>query len=420
MLTNIHSSGDITKAFNNVFVRLSDAQKRINSFVLVQHDSGILLHTKLQAIFNLKFQHPAEKLIYEIIVTHALKAEKIGPGGFDKCIENLLDILKKSNIREPNFMYRDFLEVTLGSRTNDSIATLDDLTWVIDSIFLSDRCKEKYLLEEALKLSGFTGRIVVEKSINQCSVELVRGYTFNHAPIWFSNVRLENPHVICIDGFIETVSEIHKLLEDSNKINEHVLLFVRGISEDVKHTLKVNYDRGTLKIIPIIVKFDMEGMNSLNDISISSGTRLISSNLGDIISNVTIADSSKIESAIVYPTKVLILNSKTSKNVDIHVQFLKNKRADEKIEDVQKLLDIRIRSLSPNHVIVRLVDDKNFIASSQSIDYVLRMYKSLIELGTITIDNKKWLTATYVASHLHANKCYETITSLGSIITRVP
>jgi hypothetical protein len=196
-----------------------------------------------------------------------------------------------------------------------------------------------------------------------------------------------------------------------------MLLFVRGLADDVKQTLKVNYDRGTLRVVPVIVKFDLEGINSLNDISIASGAGLVSSNKGDLISSVRLSDTSQIEKAIIYPKKVVIINSASKLSVETHVSFLRRKRAEESVSDVSTLIDARIRSLSPNHVVIRLPDDIDYVVSAQSIDYALRALRSLVDHGTVTINGKRTLTSTYLASQLHSNRCSETLASLGFVVT---
>lgn len=243
------------------------------------------------------------------------------------------------------------------------------------------------------------------------------GYTFDQAPAWPVNVRLERPRVVCIDGFIESVSELHHLLEAAAETKEPVLLFVRGMSDDVKHTLRVNYDRGSLRVVPIVVRFDFEGINTINDISIVAGSTLVSSNKGDLISNVRLNDAARIDEAVIHATKVAIINACSHRAVATHVAFLRKKREEEKIDDVATLLDARIKSLSPNHVVIRLIDDKDFIASSQAIDYALRAVRSLVDHGTVVVRGRRLLTTTAIASEVHSSRCRATLRSLGAMIT---
>jgi chaperonin GroEL (HSP60 family) len=275
------------------------------------------------------------------------------------------------------------------------------------------------MLGQAIDLAGFGGRIIVEKARSLPSVELARGYAFDQAPAWPVNVRLERARVVCIDGFIETVSELHKLFEAAAETKEGVVLFVRGASNDVINTLKVNFDRGSLRIIPIIVKFDIEGINAINDISAAAGCDLVSSHKGDLISNVTLASAPTVDEVQVFKEKVIIVNPTSRKAVETQVAFLRKKRGEEQVHDVSSLYDKRIRSLSPNQVIIRLIDDKSYVTEAQAIDYTLRAIRSLVDYGIVTIDGRDVLTTTAIASDVHARRCFETLTELGASLIQM-
>ena len=97
--------------------------------------------------------------------------------------------------------------------------------------------------------------------------------------------------------------------------------------------------------------------------------------------------------------------------------FLRQKRLAEKVDDVAHLFDVRIKALSPNHVVIRLSDDKDFVTAAQSIDYALRAVKSLVDHGSIIVGGKQTLTTTAIAAEVHSSRCYATLASLGAMIT---
>src|SRR5690606_22334012 len=133
----------------------------------------------------------------------------------------------------------------------------------------------------------------------------------------------------------------------------------RGVSEDVKHTLKVNYDRGSLRVVPIGVRFDLDGMNTLVDLATVSGCDLTSSLKGDLISTIKFNELPRVEQVTLFKGRTVVTDSRSRMLVKNHVANLRKRRDEEKIDDVARLLDKRIKSLSPNHVIVRLPDDKD-------------------------------------------------------------
>lgn len=411
----VHPHSDIDRAVVRVAARLTRLRENVKDRVLVARPSGLVVHTRLQAIFNLKFDDRVEQAIHEIVVTHAHSAERLGPGGFDACIERVLEKF----------------DVTAGSNTNPaalvkmsdivgggaSVPVRSDVDWVLAEHLAGADERTQVMLHRALDLAGFAGRIAVDKARARPSVELVRGYTFDLAPAWPINARCERPRIVCIDGFIEAVSELHHLLEEAAESKETVLLFVRGLADDVRNTLRVNYDRGSLRVVPIIAKFDIEGINVLNDVAIASGAHLVSSHTGELISATKLSEAVRIDEAVVYPTKVALTNTASRMSVEAHVAFLRKKRLDEKVDDVARLFDARVKALSPNHVIVRLPDDKNYVASAQAIDYALRAIRALIEHGTVEFRGKRMLTVTALASVVHADRCYETLRSLGALVT---
>lgn len=416
MLHDVHERGQVTQALRRVASRISQVRCNVNDRVLVSRPGGVLVHTRLQALFNLRFETPVEQAIHQLIVTHAHAAESLGPGGFDDCIELLLEKLDRYLDGGQPVVEKEKLSDILGASV--TYPTRDDVEWVLNEHLSSVDERTRSMLLNALNLAGFAGRIIIEKTKARPSVELVRGYTFEQSPVWPLSVKLVKPKVVCVDGYIEAVSELHHLLEAASDSKESVILFVRGMSDDVKNTLKVNYDRGTLKVVPIIVKFDIEGINAINDIAIATGADLISSNKGDLISNIDLATAPRVESAVVHMNKVVITNTKTKVAVSIHVAGLRKKRADQKIDDVGKLIDLRIKSLSPNHVVVRLSDDKDYVVSSQAIDYALRAIRALVDYGTIHDGTRKRLSVSVLAARIHSRRCFETLTSLGAMVTQ--
>lgn len=356
-------------------------------------------------MFNMKFNDELDNVLYELILQHATKAERTGPGGFNRCIELLLEKLT-------GIAGSSQLQEIAGAVWAPSISDMRSMTE--RHSLLGGSCVG-VAVATAVELAGFGGRIIIEKtSARTMSVELVRGYTFELRQLLPIDVSFVHPRACCIDGYIENVAEVHHLLEAAAEAKEPCALFVRGVSDDVKHTLKTNYDRGSLKVLPIGVNFDLEGMNTLNDLSVTLGCDLVSSLKGDLISSIRFHELPRVDQVTVYKGKVVIVNACTTTRVNAHVAQLRSRREAESIDDVGSLLDKRIRSLSPNHVVIRVPDDKDFVVSSQSIDYSLRAARSLIEHGVMKNGE---LAATELAAHVHADRCAQTIAGIGAYLS---
>lgn len=376
--------------------------------ILVRGDDQTMVHTRLQSLFNLKFDNPLDRIVYQIIVVHAIAAERTSPGGFESCVQDVIQRLSGLPKNDHQEFSRDILVSGI------SVPDRSDLEWAVRRFGTMETAA---LLRQALDLAGLAGRIIVEKSASGvASVELVKGYTFELNPVWMTNVRFVQPRVICIDGYVENVSELHHLLQAISETRETCVLFVRGLADDVKQTLRVNFDRGTLKVFPVIVDFDLEGINTMNDLAVVAGTDVVSSLKGDLISSINLSDAVRVDQVDVNNKRIVVINRRNRASVKAHVNGLRKKRSAETLLDVARLIDRRIKSLLPNYVIIRLLDDNNFVVAAQSIDYALRAVKSLTEYGTTVVYDRRTLVATYAAAKIHSQRCFLELSSLGVVV----
>lgn len=379
--------------------------------VIAKSDKSSIV-SRVQTAFNATFKDPRDQAIASIIIEYAMKSESLGPGTF-------LDVLKGVTEGVSESCYgphgNDCHGSLVGNSVGSRVASREDMVAIMAK-FCSDS-QVRDVLSEALVLAGFGGRIAVERSHSQViSVELVRGYTFDQGCAIDVSVHAENARIICVDGIIESVSEIHHVLEEASQTRDYVVLFVRGLADDVRHTLSVNFNRGTLKVVPVVVKFDLEGLNTINDVAIVCGAKLVSSNTGDLISSVRLADAAVVEEVWVDKVKTSIRNRSSARAVTCHVEDLRRRRT-EVHEDVATLMDARIRSLSPNHVVIRLPDDLSFVSRSQSIDVCLRAMRSLVDYGVIDTSSGVSLAASSVASRICTQKCINALSMIGDVIT---
>lgn len=392
---------EIKSALNFVKLTLINALRTQSELCL--RDSQSI--TSMQLIFDMKYQKQYQQIIHELIMNYAVKSEKIGPGSFFLTIRKIL-----SNIE--NSVEKDIEQISYASQQ----PIKDDFDWCID-MFMMANSTNKNILRQALVYAGFAGRIILEKSDTCDSIEVMKGYTFEGLkPQWDMNLHLKNCRILCIDGYIESASEFHNFLSTSAESNEYVVVFVRGLSQDVLNTVKVNFDRGTIRVLPVIVPFDILGINMINDISIVSGCDLKTSLKGDQITTLSLVDSSIVEEIVITSSKITIINRKTNCSVSAHTKVLLEKREKEKVDDAIELIDKRLRALSPNHVVIRLLNDHNWTSRVQAFDYTLRAIKSLNEYGTLCVDNKKQLTSTFIASELCSMRCINELRKIGYLL----
>ena len=392
-------SADVFKAFVDVLEQMSNIISQESSFVSYEKKK-LSLNTEIQVCVNRRYSDELKSTIHKILMDYALKAEKISTGGFSETIKKTKKLLNKRYDKKDVDVY---------------IPKLLDIESTVSLIGYDKTIQN--ICFEAIKLAGFGGKISIEKSPNDISsIELIDGYTFSINSPTKNSLKLAKPYVLCIDGYIESVSEVNFLFESMVQSKKQLILISRGIHEDVLNTIKVNRDRATMYVYPIVVPFDLQGINTMNDISIVCGCDLISANLGNLISNCSVDNASQIDDATILKKSILLKNSKTKKAVNTQIKFLIEKRSD-KSQDVEDLLNERIKSLSGNNVIIRLPDDKDFVSKSQSIDFILRSIKSMLDFGIYEEEDAIKLYATEIVSSEFSKKIINNISNVGAFLS---
>lgn len=347
------------------------------------------------------FSHQKSGLIKQII-NLMLEAESKASGSFYEILTNLI----KNNF-----------DIKFDVSNIKSTLTIED----IQDLFVFNNIENhtiKSMLFDAVKTAGFNGKIIVERS-NDMMLEKSNGCTF-----FVSNIdtkffgKYQKIRVCLIDGFIESVAEINQLFESFHASQETLLLFYRGAAEEVLQTISVNWSRNTLKVIPILVPFDLKGMNMLNDLAIACCTDVVSSLKGQLISTIKHEMCTVVDYVEVFGNKIMISKKGNKNNIQQHVNNLTKKRNDS-IDDVADLYNERIKMLSTNLVICRVKDDIFYLQNRQKIDKFLRSYKNLIDDGWVEVDGKKMLktTANIAQSYLLIIK--NQIDNIGCVLNLV-
>ena len=142
------------------------------------------------------------------------------------------------------------------------------------------------IIEEATSIAGAAGRLTIDDTVGTETVvksflgncfEVKTHEVFSNGVEFKNNNYFDNCRVFILDGYIESMSEIERLVQEVYKENCECVIFSRGLSSDVANTLAVNFTRGNLKIVPYVVPFDEEGVNVLSDIACVVGGDVISS-----------------------------------------------------------------------------------------------------------------------------------------------
>ena len=193
---------------------------------------------------------------------------------------------------------------------------------------------ELEIVRTALDLVGSASAQISDKPGLNSVITVGQGYTFKVGPsdlFWSASkaslVSLYNSKVLCVDGIVESMSEIHSIIDSSFKEGQSVVLFARGFNDDVVNTLAVNHSRGKLNVIPVVVPYDMMGVNQLVDVAVCSGCDVVSSIKGELISTVEWDSLVEVDRIVISTKDTTIENDSTLKRVAKHKSQVQNKIA---------------------------------------------------------------------------------------------
>lgn len=383
---NVFSSEEILKA--------TDAVVK----VILEYSGNNKSSTCLQKLQTLKLEDICKQRLLQLALTHMLQAEAVSAGGYD----GFLAALNKKSLKG---------QVTAFDRSK-----LSQLLQTFVDTTTAD------ILNDCLDMTGIHGKIVLSSHpVNgeDSIIELNNSCFFPDMTSVFEikSTKFLNPRIVCIDGYVESVSELHRMLEDAATLKDTIVLFVRGLSDEVVHTLKVNYDRGSLQIIPVIIKYDLEGVNLLNDVAAINSSDVVSTYKGQLINNVDITNFARIESVDVTSTGVLIENSSATSAINSHIKFLQEKIIKSENQYEKDVLTKRIQNLGMNRVTIRLGEEKDKLQRSLEIDRALRAVKNASSYGVCEIDEKLYPYSAIKAGTFYAEKFLKSAHNLGALIS---
>lgn len=210
-------------------------------------------------------------------------------------------------------------------------------------------------VKEAVKLAGIEGNIVLDEHDQPNTiVELQFGYNFKVYPFkgfipafgtWLRN----NVKMLLVDGMVEKVSELDKILVKSFETKMPMVFIAQGFSEEVIATIHANNSRGGFDIMPIRLEQSLEALNMLNDIAVVSGCDVVSTLKGELLTYVSYDDLPVVDKVSLTDKVLTIHNNKTRGNVVSHLNYLNIRRKEQaensSVTDLADLTTKRIQNL---------------------------------------------------------------------------
>lgn len=189
---------------------------------------------------------------------------------------------------------------------------------------------------------------------------------------------MHNYKFIIIDGYIESVGEIHHLLHQAGNTKIPHVIFCFGMSPEVKHNIIQNNSQGRTEVFPVVISFDENTINILNDLAIVHNSGVVSSKLGQTISQEVrkeLPTGSKLTlSRMGVSVSPICDDSKILK----HKIFLQKRVNECQSEDAKSLIRDRIRNINSKTIKVYIPDamfkENDFI---RELDYILRFFRNI-------------------------------------------
>lgn len=311
-------------------------------------------------------------------------------------IEELLkhpDLISRNEVelmREFEVMAHDFNQKVTSLSTN---LTAEKLSEEIERICLDPVLATA--ISQAIQVSGLEGKIHVEDgTLSNYVIEQKSGYYFTvlkpfkfmlpKSGVWEAS----NVKVMLVDGILEKVSELDKILNGAMQTKMPVLLIAHGFSEEVVATIKANVDYNKFNVMPVRLTTDLESLNVLNDIAVVSGADVVSTLKGQMVCFTEFDSLPTVERVRLTIKDLSIENAKTRAGVSHHLRGLLEKRqAQSDVMDLSDLIDKRIQGLISAAVVLKL---PNMTAAKRDdtkvkIDIALRTTKSLLNHGQLNL-----------------------------------
>jgi hypothetical protein len=323
------------------------------------------------------------KIIKPILLDAAIRSENIAGGSGDLCLRLLSKMISSS--RHFNISHSDIEKLIL---KNSKRALRDDFYNLVERNASCDDHLDIFLfLFEKMNSSS---PIFLERSrSSKTKISLDTGFNFNISIdkkyLTRKTIKMKDVRCFVIDGFVESVSEIHHVLEKAAESKDNYALFVRHLSEDVESTISYNVQRGTINLVPVSVGFDKNTLNILNDISLCTNSDIISSEKGDLISASVKREPVTINSIEFDKKSITIINKNPSSLLVDHIRYLKDKRETSLDPALFSIIEDRIKSLSSGKIVISIGTDL-ILKDPKTIeifDKILRETRAIIKSGVV-------------------------------------
>jgi len=200
-----------------------------------------------------------------------------------------------------------------------------------------------------------------------------------------------------IDGTIESVSQIHHLLERVSSSKEPFLIICRKALEEVRKTIDTNFIRGTLDLFLVETGFDICHHHIFKDMSAIFDCSCVDIKMGDTISSKIDKLAFKVEEVTIRQNKISFANTKSNfEKISDYIKEIQNilskiDSSNEATAEISRSADERIKFLQPSciNVNIGLKELKRNPEIILKIDRFLRSFQDIGVTGILDLSNIK-------------------------------
>jgi hypothetical protein len=278
------------------------------------------------------------------------------------------------------------------------------------------------IVVDSILIAGRQGKVMLDASDVQKTEIVFGSQTCRWKPsdsffsaVGKNKISLQNCKLIFIDGIIESVSEIHRIFNDSYEQKVPVVIFARGYGEEVVATSAANIARQTAIVVPALIPFDEVGVNSMGDLASCFGAELISSDKGQLISCVKIEDQVQVDRVVCTVSHTEIESKSTL--IDDVIKKLSS-RLSTCDSNQTDLIRKRISAIGSGVVTIKIGSDKKSLSGIQRdrVDFGLRYVRSCMSSGIFECDSLKIPSLSVKVGIENAQSFTKMIRECGAIL----
>ena len=241
----------------------------------------------------------------------------------------------------------------------------DIATWLFKHISL-----ERTVTVEKTHLE----KVVIESNDNMC-FNLDYDNSFLSSKFYHE---MKDYKVVVIDGFIETVGEIHHFLSNAASSKIPHVIFCFGMSPEVKHTIMTNNAKGITEVFPVVMQLDNETVNILNDFAALHKTDVISALNGQTISQAVRSNMASGKKIQFFKDKIVIDPVCSKTDIATHRAFLTRRINNISVETDPEPIRKRLKNFSAKSTCIYVPESLyNNVLFLRELDYLLSFMHGL-------------------------------------------